>query len=77
MKKKQNMTKIWKKRSIFFYLPYRFKVDVRQCIDVMHIEKNVCDSLIRIVLNIKGKTKDGVNARLNSIEINIREELAP
>jgi len=37
----------------------------------------VCDSLIGTLLNIKGKTKDSVNARLDLIEINIREELAP
>ena len=29
----------------------------------MHIEKNVCDSIIGTLLNIKGKMKDGVNAR--------------
>ena len=43
----------------------------------MHVEKNVCDSLIGTLLNIKGKTKDGVNARLDLIEMKIREELAP
>jgi len=43
----------------------------------MHVEKNVCDSLIGTLLNIKGKTKDGMNARLDLIEMNIREELAP
>ena len=37
---------IWKKRSIFFDLPYWCNLDVRHCLDVMHIEKNVCDSLI-------------------------------
>jgi len=50
---------------------------VRHCIDVMHVEKNVYDSLIGTLLNIKGKTRDGVNARLDMIEMNIREELAP
>jgi len=43
----------------------------------MHVEKNVCDSLIGTLLNINGKTKDGLNARLDLIEINIRGELAP
>jgi len=50
---------------------------VRHCIDVMHVEKNVCDSLIEKLLNIEGRTKDDVNARLDMIEMNIREELAP
>jgi len=39
MKKKQTVTKIWKKRSISFYFPYWGKLDVRYCIDVMHIKK--------------------------------------
>jgi len=65
------VTNIWKKKSIFFDLPYWSRLDVRLCIDVMHIEKNVCDSLIGTLLNINGKTKDGINARLDLIEINI------
>jgi len=41
------------------------------------VEKNVCNSLIGTLLNIKGKTKDGVNAHMDLIEMNIQEELAP
>jgi len=77
MKKKQTVNEIWKKRSIFFNLPYWRKLDVRHCIDVMHVENNVCDNLIGKLMNIKGKTKDSVNARLDLIEMNIREELSP
>ena len=43
----------------------------------MHVEKNVCDSLIGLLLNISGKTKDGVNARRDLVDMNIRTELAP
>jgi len=43
----------------------------------MHVENNVCDSLIRTLLNIKGRTKDGVNFCLDMIEMNIREKLTP
>jgi len=49
--------------DIFFEIPYWSKLDVRHCIDVMHVEKNVCDCIIGTVLNIKGKTKDEINAR--------------
>jgi len=42
----------------------------------MHVEKNVSDSLIGTFLNINGKTKDGLNARLDLMEMNIRGELA-
>ena len=67
----------WKKRSIFFDLPYWRDLEVRHCLDVMHIEKNVCDSLIGTLLNIQGKTKDGVNACLDLIEMGIRDQLHP
>ena len=43
----------------------------------MHVKKNVCDNLIGTLLNINGKTKDDLNARLDLIEMNIRGELAP
>jgi len=43
----------------------------------MHVEKNVCGSLIGTPININGKTKDGLNAYLDLIEINIWGKLAP
>ncbi|KAL0556667.1 hypothetical protein IC582_005181 [Cucumis melo] len=43
----------------------------------MHIEKNVCANLIGTLLDIPGKTKDGVKSRLDLVELNIRSELAP
>src|SRR5438105_15653924 len=64
-----------KKRSVFWGLPYWKELDVRHCIDVMHIEKNVCDSVLGILLNMKDKTKDGVNARLDMVDMGIRPEL--
>ena len=45
---------VWKKRSIFWSLPYWRDLDVRHCIDVMHVEKNVCDSLLGTLLDING-----------------------
>ncbi|XP_074336479.1 uncharacterized protein LOC141673626 [Apium graveolens] len=43
----------------------------------MHIEKNVCESIIGTLLNIPGKIKDGKKARLDLQEIGVRTELAP
>lgn len=34
-------------------------------LDVMHIEKNVCDSILGTLLNIKEKTKDNLNSHLD------------
>ncbi|XP_074298242.1 uncharacterized protein LOC141629077 [Silene latifolia] len=68
---------LYKKRFIFLDLPYWKHLSVRHCIDVMHVEKNVCESLIDTLLNIPGKTKDGVKARQDMAAQNIRPELAP
>ena len=43
----------------------------------MYVEKNVCDSIIGTLLNIKGKTKDGINARKDLVEMSVRFELQP
>ncbi|RVW62174.1 hypothetical protein CK203_062575 [Vitis vinifera] len=45
---------------------------VRHNLDVMHIEKNVCESIIGTLFNIPGKTKDGLNARLDLVEMGLR-----
>src|SRR6266498_2375843 len=47
-------------------------LDIRHAIDVMHVEKNVCDSILGILLNIKGKTKEGLKSRKDFIDLNIR-----
>ena len=43
----------------------------------MHIEKNVCESIIGTLLNIPGKTNDGLNYRLDLVDMGLRSELAP
>ena len=68
---------LWKKRFIFWDLPYWKDLDVRHCLDGMHVIKNIAESLFSILMNIKGKTKDGINARMDMVEMGIRPELAP
>jgi hypothetical protein len=65
----------WKKKSIFFKLPYWSTVKLRHNLDVMHIEKNICDSVLGTLMNIDGKTKDTHNARRDLREMGIRKEL--
>ena len=43
----------------------------------MHIEKNVCDNIVGTLLNILGKTKDGVNCHQDLVDMGLRNELAP
>ena len=73
----QHTKQLWKKRSIFFDLPYWEHNILRHNLDVMHIEKNVCDNLIGTILNLDGKTKDNMKARLDLKEMGIRHELHP
>jgi hypothetical protein len=54
---------MWKKQSIFLELPYWKDLDVRHSIDVMHVEKNMCESLLRTLLNTDGKTRDHGHAQ--------------
>ena len=61
--------KYWKKKSIFFELEYQKYLLLRHNLDVMHIEKNVCNNITRTVLNIPGKSKDGLATRLDLIEM--------
>jgi len=43
----------------------------------MHVENNLCDSIIGTLLNIKGKTKDGINACKDLVEMGVQLELQP
>ncbi|XP_074356763.1 uncharacterized protein LOC141696534 [Apium graveolens] len=67
----------WKKKSVFFELEYWKFHHVRHCLDVMHVEKNVCDSLIGTLLNMKSKSKDSEASRLDMIDMGVRADLAP
>jgi len=40
---------MWKKKSIFWELPYWEVLDVRHAIDVMHLTKNLCINLIGLL----------------------------
>ncbi|XP_070056200.1 uncharacterized protein [Nicotiana tomentosiformis] len=67
----------WRKKSIFFKLPYWKNNLIRHNLDVMHIEKNVCDNIIGTLLDMEGKTKDNLNARRDLKEMGIRKNLHP
>ena len=53
---------MWKKKSIFWDLPYWKELEVRSSIDVMHVTKNLCVNLLGF-LGVYGKTKDTPEAR--------------
>jgi hypothetical protein len=66
-----------KRRPIWFILPYWKDLMLRYNFDAMHIEKNVCDNIINTLLDIAGKSKDNLNARLDLQALDIRRDLHP
>jgi hypothetical protein len=48
---------MWKKKSIFWELPYWEVYEVRSAIDVMHLMKNLCVNIL-CFLGLYGKSKD-------------------
>ena len=77
VKRKCDESTNWLKKSIFFELSYWRTLLLRHNLDAMHIEKNVCDSVIGTLMNIKGKTKDNFKSCLDLQARGIREELHP
>jgi len=56
---------VWKKKSIFFRLPYWKDNLLQHNLDVMHIEKNVMDNILGTILDIKWKTNNNLATRLD------------
>ncbi|KAL3813102.1 hypothetical protein ACJIZ3_014370 [Penstemon smallii] len=71
-----NLPYSWKKKSILFDLPYWEKNLVRHNLDVMHIEKNVCDKVLYTLID-SDKSKDNYKARLDLQKMGIRAGLHP
>ncbi|GKB25451.1 ulp1 protease family, C-terminal catalytic domain-containing protein [Tanacetum coccineum] len=67
----------WKKKSIFgsWNTGRIWKYDI--VLTLWHMNKEVCDSLLGLLLNIPRKTKDGINARKDMVSWGIRLELSP
>ena len=62
-------------KPIFFELLYWSKLKLRYNLDVMHVEKNVFDTLVGIILDIEGKAKDTIKAHLDLERMGIRRGL--
>ena len=67
---------MWKKKSIFWELPYWEILDVRHAIDVMHLIKNLCVNLLSF-LGVYGKAKDTLEARQDLQHMKQRAALHP
>ncbi|CAL8122898.1 unnamed protein product [Prunus armeniaca] len=62
-------------QAYFFELPYWSKIKLRHNLDIMHVEKNIFDTLMGTILDIDGKTKDTIKARLDLERMGIRRGL--
>ena len=72
-----NLSTAGKREAFFFQFPYSKILILRQSLDVMHIEKNICDSIVDTLLSIDGKSKDNVNSHLDLQAMGIRDQLHP
>jgi hypothetical protein len=64
------------KKSIFFkYLSYWKTLQTPHAIYCMHLKKNVFKSTIDVLLNIPGKTKDGLKAWTDLVNMGIRHDI--
>ena len=66
-----------RKKSILFELPYWKTLVLRHNLDVMHVEKNICDSVVGTLLKLENKTKDNLKARLDLQHMDIKKEPHP
>ena len=67
---------MWKKKSIFWDLPYWKDLEVRSSIDVMHVTKNLCVNLLGF-LGVYGKTKDTPEAREDQQRMHGEDDMPP
>ena len=77
VKGRQNLDVLGAKGQFFFNLEYWQSLHVRHVLDVMHIEKNVCESIIGTLLDVSHKSKDGLKSRLDLVDMGIRTTLHP
>jgi hypothetical protein len=76
-KAKSVVKKRWKKMSIMWELPYWKDIAVCHGIDLMHVKKNVCGSLLGTLMNDKWKPMDHAKGRADLEELDIRPVLRP
>ncbi|XP_019094576.1 PREDICTED: uncharacterized protein LOC109129967 [Camelina sativa] len=65
----------WHKESILWQLPYWVDLNLRHNLDLMHVEKNVFDNLMYTTMNVKDRSKDNVQSRLDIARFCSRQDL--
>ena len=62
---------IYNRKAGWWKLPYWKDLLLPHNLDVMHIEKNICDNLLDTLLKLDGKTKDTVSSRIHLVAMGI------
>jgi hypothetical protein len=55
----------WHLKVSLHHLPYWPELKLAHNLDVMHIEKNICDNIVGTLLELEGRNKDTVSARID------------
>ena len=63
--------------SILWEIPYWKHLAIHHSIDLMHVKKNVCGSLLGTLMNDKWKIKDHAKVRADLEELDISPEFHP
>ena len=63
------------KKIHFFEFSYWEHNKVGHNFDVIHIEKNICESLLGTFLDVTGKSKDHANSRYDLQEMGIQKDI--
>jgi hypothetical protein len=65
----------WRKKCIFFKLPYWSILKLRHNLDIMHTKKNIYDSILGTLINILGKIKDTANVKRDLYKMGMYKKL--
>jgi hypothetical protein len=65
---------IYNRKVGWWSLPYWKDLLLRHNLDVMHIEKNICDNHLWTLINVERRTKNTINVRLDLHDMNIRPD---
>ena len=65
---------IYNRQSAWWGLSYWKDLLLPHNLDVMHIEKNICENILWTLLKVEGKIKDTTNARLDLHDMKIRRQ---
>jgi len=74
-KRRRNGEPVWHLKASMYDLPYWSKLKLQHNLDVMHIEKNICENIVATLLSNQNKSKDTIAARLDLEDRGIRKEL--